>query len=395
MDVKVETIKGLENRKSQTPQTGEPADSNTAATSVNAKGDEKLQQAANNRVDDDRADNKDELKLGPVALSFDQVNSNTDELVELRGGGRYFGVIDPESGETVNQKQSMGPLCANCHRRGHIRAKCKTVICHKCGVVGDHYETQCPTTMICAKCGGKGHKAIDCTNKTKKRQYCKTCDLFNHNDDNCPNIWRSYLLINSTKDKKRKEPENLELPIIYCYNCGDEGHYGDDCKQPRTSRIPNIAGSAFSGNNLPSNLRKLYYKKIHDNSLPQRPSFKSYNNNYNNKFNYGGPQQQFNQFDRFNNNGFRKDQPSRSGYLKPRSSGVIYKNNNPNSSSNGTYKSNNNKNSYSNNSYNNTSNTGPSGYSGTTDNSRKKRKQAPTRSGFLDNRKKSNFRNLY
>lgn len=191
-----------------------------------------------------------------TSLSLEQVNNDADELVELRGEGRYFGVTDPSSGDTINALQSLGPLCANCHKRGHIRAKCKTVVCHKCGVVGDHYETQCPTTMVCSRCGHKGHMAAGCTNKAKKRQYCKACDTFNHGDDRCPTIWRSYLT--NTTDA----PAATTLPVVYCYNCGLDVHYGDECPQPRTLRVPNIIGTAFSGSNLPRDLRSKYFDRI-------------------------------------------------------------------------------------------------------------------------------------
>lgn len=196
---------------------------------------------------------------GVTSLSYDQVNDNADELIELRGEGRYFGITDPEHGTTINAQLSLGPLCDNCHKRGHIRSKCKTVICHKCGVVGDHYELQCPTTMICAKCGQRGHMVSACTNKSKKREYCRHCDTFSHGDHNCPSIWRSYI----TKPQPNAAQDELlwkvsDLPVIYCYNCGDNSHYGDECHRQRSSRIPNINGSAFSGTNLPKHLRKLY-----------------------------------------------------------------------------------------------------------------------------------------
>lgn len=342
------------------------------------------------------------------ALSFDQVNDNADELIELRGGGRYFGVVDPESGETVNAKQSLGPLCANCHKRGHIRSKCKTVVCHKCGVIGDHYETQCPTTMICAKCGGKGHKALDCTNKAKKRQYCNTCDLFNHNNDTCPNIWRSYLLLPADSLSSDEQ-----LPIIYCYNCGDDKHFGDECKEPRTSRVPNVSGSAFSGNNLPLALRKYYFDRIQDLRLPKKPQFKSsvpkgpgsyqsnYNNNQNrNNFNnyssnYNNYSNNYNNYSHNNsnnnysnnynsnyrpyqnrdnykpnsnnsNNDFKRNKPnpSRSGYIGPKNKSIPNKpsSNKPSSSKPNSNKPNSNK---------------------------KGKSMAPTRTGYLDNKKKS------
>lgn len=185
------------------------------------------------------------------ALLFDQVNANPDELVELRGEGRYFGVTDPELGTTINAQQLLGPLCGNCHRRGHVRAKCKTVVCHKCGVIGDHYELQCPTTMICARCGVKGHRAAECTLKyAKKKQYCLACDLFKHGESECPLIWRSYLT-----DSKVVP---TTLPPLLCYNCGSNTHYGDECTRERLLRVPNF-GLAFSGNNLPRSLRDKYY----------------------------------------------------------------------------------------------------------------------------------------
>lgn len=188
---------------------------------------------------------------GVTSLSFEQVNDNADELIELRGEGRYFGVTDPDTGDSINALQSLGPLCDNCHRRGHIRSKCKTVVCHKCGVVGDHYETQCPTTMVCSRCGEKGHISGNCKSKTRKRQYCKHCDTFKHGDENCPSIWRSYVTI--------AKKDNFVIPVMSCYNCGDDNHFGDECPQQRTSRIPNINGSAFSGTNLPKNLRNKYF----------------------------------------------------------------------------------------------------------------------------------------
>lgn len=237
---------------------------------------------------DETKDNKSR-ENDTMSLSFDQVNDNADELIELRGEGRYFGVTDPESGTTINAKQSLGPLCANCHKRGHIRAKCKTVVCHKCGVVGEHYETQCPTTMVCSRCGQKGHIAMNCKNKAKKRQYCKHCDTFNHGDENCPSIWRSYITLQPPEDV-----DSTALPTIYCYNCASKEHYGDECSEQRTSKIPNQNGSAFSGTNLPRYLRSFYFRHLQSRGTSRaQTQLKSskqngYDNNIpNNKSTYG------------------------------------------------------------------------------------------------------------
>lgn len=301
-----------------------------------------------------------------TSLTFDQVNDNADELIELRGEGRYFGVTDPSSGTTINNLQSMGPLCANCHKRGHIRAKCKTVVCHKCGVVGDHYETQCPTTMICSKCGNKGHMAANCTNKNKKRQYCNGCDSFNHTDDTCPSIWRSYLTLPSTDNES-------VLPVMYCYNCGDKYHYGDECPRQRSSRIPNPTGSAFSGVNLPRHLRDLYYKRLEEGAQPSRYGR---NDVFSFELSYG--------------DGYKRNS-------KNKSQG----NNNYNNNYNSNYSNNNNNNNNYNNNYNNnqgnnrytnrdfsasTINPSRSGYL-SAGGAKKKKSPAPTKTGFIKNGK--------
>ncbi|KAK6200315.1 uncharacterized protein RJT21DRAFT_121210 [Scheffersomyces amazonensis] len=216
------------------------------------------------KVEDNSTNNRDDKSSSGnnaiTSLTLEQVNDDADELIELRGEGRYFGVIDPKSGDSINQAHALGPLCGNCHKRGHIRSKCKTVVCHKCGVVGDHYETHCPTTLICSRCNEKGHMAISCTNKNKKRQYCSTCDTFNHSSDTCPTIWRSYIVVKSATSND-KELDQSNLPNLFCYNCGSNEHYGDDCNEYRTSRVPNF-GSAFSGSNLPKNLRSAYFNSL-------------------------------------------------------------------------------------------------------------------------------------
>lgn len=159
-----------------------------------------------------------------------------------RGEGRYFGATDAPS----------GVICSNCHQRGHRRAACKTVVCMACGMVDDHYTQHCPKSIVCSNCGEKGHYKNQCTEK-QRRVYCQTCSSTRHFTDRCTSIWRSYL----TKPDSQKK---IGLPSnIYCYNCAEKGHYGDECPSERTSRVPNLDGSAFSGHNLPSQMRDKYF----------------------------------------------------------------------------------------------------------------------------------------
>ncbi|CAM9019664.1 unnamed protein product, partial [Wickerhamomyces anomalus] len=176
-----------------------------------------------------------------ISLTIDEVNDNADELVELVR---------------------------------HKKANCKTVVCMACGMVDDHYSQHCPKSIVCSNCGEKGHYKNQCTQK-QRRVYCQTCSSTRHFSDRCTSIWRSYL---TTKDSDRK----MGLPTnIYCYNCAEKGHYGDECPSERTSRVPNLDGSAFSGHNLPQQLRDKYFslhkKRRRDDDYDEDDR---YNDNY-------------------------------------------------------------------------------------------------------------------
>ncbi len=192
--------------------------------------------------------NNNDLSYAP---SFKDVNNNNEELAELRGEGRYFGVADPDASE---------PICSNCHQRGHKRAKCTVVVCHLCGKVGDHYESQCPISMVCSNCGKKGHYRNNCPDK-RHYNYCTYCNSRTHSTDRCPNIWRSYIVKKISHDSSVRR-DMYPSGLIFCYNCGHEGHFGDNCPFPRVSRTPNINGSAFTGENLPREFRNLYRVRL-------------------------------------------------------------------------------------------------------------------------------------
>lgn len=297
------------------------------------------------------------------APSIDEVTADNDHLANLRGEGRYFGVTDPDANQ---------PVCSNCHRRGHKRSQCKVVVCHACGKVDDHYETQCPNSMVCSNCGEKGHFRNNCPSK-RNQTYCVECDSRNHSSDRCPSIWRSYVLRPVDKNTKIAYPSSK----IFCYNCAAKGHYGDDCRQMRVSKTPNINGSAFSGENLPKALVSQYRDiqnkepQNYGNDNSRKRKFDATNTNYN----YAPPPYpRFNR-DNINNNNNNNNRnsslprgpkrPTKVGYIPPKSSNNNqgrtngYNNNNYNNrndqksyNSRTSYFNNNNNRDYNRNSYN-------------------------------------------
>ena len=190
-----------------------------------------------------------------VAPSIEQVTVHPDELRMLRGQGRYFGLADEDAGNFKAE-----PKCNNCSQRGHFKRDCPHVICTYCGSMNDHYSQQCPKTIKCSNCNENGHYKSKCPKKWK-RVFCTLCNSKIHSRDRCPSVWRVYLLKGENKEFKKVLP----MHNIFCYNCGSKGHFGDDCSQRRSSRVPLDDGSAFSGDNLCNKLKKEYFQNITDN----------------------------------------------------------------------------------------------------------------------------------
>jgi protein AIR1/2 len=173
-----------------------------------------------------------------------------------------------------------GPICRNCHGRGHLAADCNVVICEKCGKRNDHFTQQCPTSLRCGNCGQIGHLRANCTSRAKYI-YCPRCDSRNHTDDFCPLIWRSYVGI--------RDPRVDRPPNYCCYNCGSKTHYGDDCSEPRPVMLRFVEDTAFSGMNLPRELQREYFernRKHRSRSPPRAPPSRGRGGSYGGS--YGG-----------------------------------------------------------------------------------------------------------
>lgn len=270
--------------------------------------------------------NRQEVVFAP---ELDEVNNDKDALATLRGEGRYFGVTDPDLDK---------PICSNCQRRGHIRNQCKVVVCHACGKVDDHYESQCPNSMVCLNCGEKGHFRNNCSQK-RKHLYCQECESHNHTSDNCPTIWRDYIIRPVTKETKIPYPS----ATIFCYNCAEKGHFGDECRLSRTSKTPNLNGSAFSGENLPKSLIGQYFTNFkNNNGQHQKRRYEDAFSNYN----YMPPPS-------YNRNRNIPQAPSKSGFLPMRPQARNYNGSNYSANKNTYSNNNNNNNNYNNNRSNN------------------------------------------
>lgn len=196
-----------------------------------------------------------------VAPTIDEVDDNPENLRDLRGQGRYFGIAVEDGG--IGEAE---PKCNNCSQRGHLKRNCPHVICTYCGAMDDHYSQHCLKAIKCSNCSESGHYRSQCPHKWK-RVFCTLCNSKRHSRDRCPSVWRVYIL----KDENAKR--TLPMHAFYCYNCGGKGHMGDECDSRRSSRVPNEDGSAFSGDNLSAELKKDYFQNLRKQRLERDNEF--------------------------------------------------------------------------------------------------------------------------
>ncbi|KAJ9101078.1 hypothetical protein QFC21_003296 [Naganishia friedmannii] len=116
---------------------------------------------------------------------------------------------------------------------------------------------------MCAECGGIGSHGATCSHSA----ICASCQQTGHTAQYCFASWRDYVYY-TKEDREAAIARKVAIAqeggwkyeavgvvlshgsVGRCYNCGDTGHWGDNCEYPRwDDGLNGNAGSAFSHRN--------------------------------------------------------------------------------------------------------------------------------------------------
>ncbi|KAL0949950.1 hypothetical protein HGRIS_009973 [Hohenbuehelia grisea] len=158
-----------------------------------------------------------------------------------KGARRYF----EDSADEVDVPVKY--TCKQC-KGDHRTSECTTIICLTCGVRNEHPTRRCPISKVCFRCKLTGHISSECTNKySSSLADCDRCRSIRHQTKECPTIWRQYDYVTNEEQTSilAWRADRSEMPLgqggegyiaddEWCYNCGNAGHWGDDCTRKHT-----------------------------------------------------------------------------------------------------------------------------------------------------------------
>lgn len=178
----------------------------------------------------------------------------TPEMRRLLRAPRYF--------DSDFENSSM--KCFNCGGSGHHSRNCKNPRkrppCHQCGSL-EHVRQDCPNGL-CFICNKPGHQRRDCPEarlglrellkQTSTSQRCLKCGRSGHD------------MLQCNRDYQARDLQLVQCFVCFrtghlccgpgptdpveatCYNCGEAGHLGPDCRQPSRRQAEFMGGRQYS-----------------------------------------------------------------------------------------------------------------------------------------------------
>ncbi|KAG1179472.1 hypothetical protein G6F70_001150 [Rhizopus microsporus] len=208
-----------------------------------------------------------------------------EDSIQARGGQSRLG--RPSNARVI--------ICYRCKQPGHQQQYC--LMCTECGL---KHRGPCMWPRYCRLCKMDDHNKEDCRGKRETRD-CELCGDKYHNTEICTKMLHIY-------DGEKPASKSM---TIFCYNCGDYDHFGDQCRRySYNSIIPSVFSeesinySELNKNRKKSNKRKRrehYYFESDDDDISRKKSkssrdyrHPSSNNNNNNNNNSSSSHRMYN-----------------------------------------------------------------------------------------------------